>query len=45
MAFLFRGNTRMVERELALPGRAEPMPVPERHYVLGTPLRARTLNG
>ena len=25
--------------ESALPGRAEPMPVPERHAVLGTPLR------
>jgi peptide-methionine (S)-S-oxide reductase len=29
---------RMVGPEEALPGRAEPMPVPERHAVLGTPL-------
>ncbi|HYZ54243.1 MAG TPA: peptide-methionine (S)-S-oxide reductase MsrA [Streptosporangiaceae bacterium] len=30
--------TQMVEPSKALPGRAEPMPVPERHTVLGTPL-------
>jgi peptide-methionine (S)-S-oxide reductase len=36
---LFGGHaTRMVEPGKALPGRAEPMPVPERHTVLGTPL-------
>jgi peptide-methionine (S)-S-oxide reductase len=35
----FGGKTAMVERERALPGRAEEMRVPERHEVLGTPLR------
>lgn len=30
---------RIPAREEALPGRAEPMPVPERHAVLGTPLK------
>ncbi len=30
---------KMVERDRALPGREQEMPVPERHYVLGTPLR------
>jgi len=29
---------RMPNREEALPGRAEPMAVPDRHFVLGTPL-------
>jgi peptide-methionine (S)-S-oxide reductase len=38
MAFLFTGKTRMVDPDRALPGRDEPMPVPERHEVLGTPL-------
>jgi peptide-methionine (S)-S-oxide reductase len=32
-------KTRMVTAEEALPGRADPMPVPARHEVLGTPLR------
>jgi peptide-methionine (S)-S-oxide reductase len=31
-------KAEMVSRENALPGRATPMPVPERHTVLGTPL-------
>jgi peptide-methionine (S)-S-oxide reductase len=35
---LFR-KTRMPTEAEALPGRAEPMPVPDRHAVLGTPLR------
>jgi peptide-methionine (S)-S-oxide reductase len=35
---LFR-KTRMPTQAEALPGRAEPMPVPDRHAVLGTPLR------
>ena len=30
---------RMPNREEALPGRAEPMAVPDRHFVLGTPLK------
>jgi peptide-methionine (S)-S-oxide reductase len=32
-------KTRMPSADEALPGRAEPMTVPERHFVLGTPLR------
>jgi peptide-methionine (S)-S-oxide reductase len=36
--FLFEKTTKMVSPEKALPGRAEPMRVPERHVVLGTPL-------
>ena len=34
-----RTKTRMVAREDALPGRDTPMPVPERHYVNGNPLK------
>lgn len=34
-----RHKTRMVEPGEALPGRAEAMPVPDRHFVLGTQLR------
>ena len=36
---LFKDKTKMVDRERALPGREAEMPVPERHAVLGTPLR------
>ena len=36
--FLFTKPTKMVTPEEALPGRAEKMPVPARHEVLGTPL-------
>jgi peptide-methionine (S)-S-oxide reductase len=36
--FLFREKTKMIDPERALPGRPERMPVPERHFVLGTPL-------
>jgi len=32
-------KTRMPTAQEALPGRAEAMPVPDRHFVLGTPLR------
>ncbi len=32
-------KTKMVPQEKALPGRAEEMSVPSRHYVLGTPLK------
>jgi peptide-methionine (S)-S-oxide reductase len=32
-------KTKMVEPDQALPGRGVEIPVPERHYVLGTPLR------
>ena len=35
--FGFR-KSQMVSPEEALPGRSTPMPVPERHEVLGTPL-------
>ncbi|SDQ76481.1 peptide-methionine (S)-S-oxide reductase MsrA [Thermostaphylospora chromogena] len=39
MGWLFgRHKTTMVSAEDALPGRDTPMPVPERHLVLGTPL-------
>jgi peptide-methionine (S)-S-oxide reductase len=34
----FREKTKMIESERALPGRSEPVPVPDRHFVLGTPL-------
>jgi peptide-methionine (S)-S-oxide reductase len=36
---LFRDKTRMVDPADALPGRAEAIPVPDVHFVLGTPLR------
>ena len=35
---LFTAKTRMVSPEEALPGRATPLPVPERHFVNGHPL-------
>src|SRR5438105_2986022 len=35
----FRHKTTMVETASALPGREREMPVPDRHAVLGTPLR------
>jgi peptide-methionine (S)-S-oxide reductase len=38
MAWFGSHATRMVEADRALPGRAEPMPVPERHTVLGSRL-------
>jgi peptide-methionine (S)-S-oxide reductase len=39
MSFLFRNKTDMVDAADALPGReTRPFPVPERHFVLGTPL-------
>jgi peptide-methionine (S)-S-oxide reductase len=36
---LFGKKTQMIDPELALPGRDRAVPVPERHHVLGTPLR------
>jgi peptide-methionine (S)-S-oxide reductase len=36
--FLFTKPAHMVTPEDALPGRSEPMPVPDRHEVLGTPI-------
>ncbi len=35
----FTDKTRMPTPDQALPGREEPMPVAERHYVLGTPMK------
>jgi len=35
---LFTKNAAVIAPEHALPGRAEPMPVPERHFVLDAPL-------
>jgi peptide-methionine (S)-S-oxide reductase len=37
--FLFTKNDHLVSREDALPGRDTPIQVPDRHYVLGTPLQ------
>jgi peptide-methionine (S)-S-oxide reductase len=39
MSFLTRNKTNMPSPEDALPGRDTPIPVPERHFVLGTPLQ------
>jgi len=39
LAGLFKDKTRMIGAEAALPGREREMAVPERHFVLGTPLR------
>src|SRR6202165_1077815 len=39
MSFLFDKPMRLVEPGAALPGRDEPMQVPERHAVLGTTLQ------
>src|SRR2546423_8727460 len=39
MSFLFKEKARMVEPDRALPGREQAIPVPDRHEVLGTPLR------
>jgi peptide-methionine (S)-S-oxide reductase len=38
MSFLFRNKTALPTAEDALPGRDVPISVPERHFVLGTPL-------
>jgi peptide-methionine (S)-S-oxide reductase len=35
---LFKRSSQLVDESTALPGRAEVMPVPARHFVLGTPL-------
>jgi peptide-methionine (S)-S-oxide reductase len=37
--FLSKHKTALPDPESALPGRDEPMPVPERHFVLDAPLR------
>ena len=36
--FSMREKTKMIDAERALSGRDQPMTVPERHAVLGTPL-------
>jgi peptide-methionine (S)-S-oxide reductase len=37
--FLFREKSKMIDAERALPGRSQPLAVPDRHEVLGTPLK------
>ena len=39
MALFFREKTKMIDPERALPGRDSEMPVPDKHFVLGTPLK------
>jgi peptide-methionine (S)-S-oxide reductase len=39
MALFFREKTKMIDAERALPGREAEMPVPDKHFVLGTPLK------
>src|SRR3954467_11463101 len=39
MSLFFREKTKMIDSERALPGRETEIPVPERHFVLGTPLK------
>ncbi|MDQ3675906.1 MAG: peptide-methionine (S)-S-oxide reductase MsrA [Actinomycetota bacterium] len=43
--FLSKHKTAMPDPETALPGRDEPMPVPERHFVLDAPLRPPFADG
>src|SRR5471030_2447354 len=35
---LFKRSSQLIDASSALPGRSEAMPVPEKHFVLGTPL-------
>ena len=37
--FLFREKSKMIAPERALPGRSQPLSMPDRHEVLGTPLK------
>ena len=39
MALFFREKTKMIDPERALPGRETEIPVPDKHFVLGTPLK------
>ena len=39
MSLFFREKTKMIDSERALPGREQEIPVPDRHFVLGTPLK------
>jgi peptide-methionine (S)-S-oxide reductase len=38
LADLFKDKTRMIAPDAALPGREQPIPTAERHFVLGTPI-------
>jgi peptide-methionine (S)-S-oxide reductase len=39
MSLFFREKSKMIDAERALPGRESEIPVPDRHFVLGTPLK------
>jgi peptide-methionine (S)-S-oxide reductase len=39
MSFFTSHKTRMVDADSALPGRQDPIPVPDRHFVLDAPLK------
>jgi peptide-methionine (S)-S-oxide reductase len=39
MSLFFREKSKMIDAERALPGRDSEIPVPDRHFVLGTPLK------
>jgi peptide-methionine (S)-S-oxide reductase len=39
LADLFKDKTRMIAPDQALPGRENPIPTAERHFVLGTPIK------
>jgi peptide-methionine (S)-S-oxide reductase len=39
MALFFREKTKMIDPDRALPGRDTEIPVPDKHFVLGTPLK------
>jgi peptide-methionine (S)-S-oxide reductase len=39
MALFFREKTKMIDADRALSGRAEELRVPDKHFVLGTPLK------
>jgi peptide-methionine (S)-S-oxide reductase len=41
----FREKSKMIDPERALGGREQPIPVPDRHFVLGTPLEPPFLEG
>lgn len=45
MFFLDRSKMQMVSREKALPGRAEPLPTAERHFLSGLPLKSPVPEG
>ena len=45
MLNLFRSKSQMVSAADALPGRAEPIPTAERHFLSGRPLKAPVPEG